>query len=145
MAKVRDILARKGTQVQTISQTATVLEATLCMNDHKIGGLVVTQEGRIVGIFTERDVLRRIVAEQRSPSQTRVQDVMTCDVLCCTPDMDLDEAARIMMDRRIRHLPVCGNEGQLLGLISIGDLNAHRASDQEAQIHILNDYLYSHV
>lgn len=145
MATVQDILARKGTQVHTFPATATVLDATLCMNEHRIGGLVITQESRIVGMFTERDVLRRVVAELRPPASTRVADVMTTDVICCTPETPLDEASRIMKDHRIRHLPVCGSDGRLLGLISIGDLNAYHSSDQEAYIHFLNEYLYSHV
>jgi CBS-domain-containing membrane protein len=68
--------------------------------------------------------------------------VMTRDVVCCPPEADIDEASRIMRDRRVRHLPVCDGDGSLLGVISIGDLNAYHASTQEAQIHFLNEYVY---
>jgi CBS domain-containing protein len=143
MPSVMDILADKGTDVYTISPSATVLEATHAMNDQKIGALVVKDSGgRVMGIFTERDVLRRVIAEEKSPNSVRVGEVMTRDLVCCPPETDLDEASRIMRDSRVRHLPVCDADGTLLGLVSIGDLNAYHASSQEAQIHFLSEYVY---
>ncbi len=142
MATVRDILRNKGTQVHTVPASATVLEATQQMNEAKIGAMVVTRDERVIGIFSERDVLRRVVAEQRALADTFVGDVMVKDVICCAPGTALDEASRIMKDCRIRHLPVCDNEGHLHGLISIGDLNAYHASDKETTIHYLNEYLF---
>lgn len=143
MGTVLDILSQKGSHVATIHASATVLEATTIMNDRKIGALVVRDDGgRLAGIFTERDVLRRVVAVERPPSTTLVREVMTTDVVCCTPDTDVDEASRIMRDRRVRHLPVCDDNAGLVGLISIGDLNAYHASTQEAEIHFLHDYVY---
>src|SRR4051812_22042428 len=131
MPTVMDILANKGSHVATIPSDATVLEATHVMNDRKIGALVVQDGNRVLGIFTERDVLRRVVAVERSPSATLVGEVMTKDVVCCPPDTEVDEASRIMRDRRIRHLPVCDDGTGLVGLVSIGDLNAYHASSQE--------------
>ena len=142
MPTVKDILVEKGSQVHRIAASATVLEATRAMNDQQIGALVVMDGPRIAGIFTERDVLRRVVAEERQPSQVSVGEVMTLNVVCCRPDTDIDEASRIMRDRRIRHLPVADESGHLLGMISIGDLNAFHASTQEAKIHFLSDYVY---
>ena len=143
MPSVMDIIADKGSHVYSISPVATVLEATHAMNDRKIGALVVKDSsGRVMGIFTERDVLRRVIAEEKSPKSVRVGEVMTRDVVCCPPEADIDEASRIMRDRRVRHLPVCDGDGSLLGVISIGDLNAYHASTQEAQIHFLNEYVY---
>ena len=142
MPTVLDILASKGSHVATIASTATVLEATMKMNERKIGALVVQDGDRVVGIFTERDVLRRVVAAEKPSRETRVGDVMTKDVVCCTPDTDIEDASRIMRDQRVRHLPVCADDGGLAGLISIGDLNAYFSSTQEAQIHFLNDYVY---
>ena len=115
------------------------------MNEHKIGALLVLQGGNMVGVFSERDILRRVVAEQRSPSETRVADVMTSEVICCTPQTDLDEARSAMKNRRIRHLPVVDEQGRLQGLISIGDLNAYQATTQEHHIHLLTEYLYGRV
>ena len=146
MATVHDVLAAKGATLHTVDAHITVLMATQLMNEHKIGAVVVTDQGRVAGIFTERDVLARVVAEQRLPSETRVGEVMTREVICCQPDTDLDEVSAIMKDRRIRHLPVCcGNDGKLLGLVSIGDVNAHYASNQAQTIHFLSEYVYGRV
>jgi CBS domain-containing protein len=146
MAKAGNILAEKGSKVWTIGKDATVLEAAVLMNDQRIGALVVTNgDGGIAGMFTERDVLRRVVGEQREPSTTRVEEVMTSEVICCTPETSMDEARGAMKNRRIRHLPVVDDGGRLLGLISIGDLNARLSADQEQTIHIMHEYLYGRV
>ena len=92
MPTVLDILATKGDHVHTISASATVLQATQVMNEQKIGALVVMDGKRVAGMFTERDVLRRVIAEERSPRQVRVGDVMTRDVVCCGPDTDIEDA-----------------------------------------------------
>jgi CBS domain-containing protein len=145
MATVRDILSEKGHHIQSIAAGASVLQATQLMNEHKIGALVVMENDRVAGIFTERDVLRRVIAEMRSAAQVTVGEVMTREVICVDPDTDLDEVSAIMKDRRIRHLPVCNSSGRLIGLISIGDVNAHYASHQQQTIHFLNDYIYGRV
>jgi len=145
MSTVREILTRKGPQVFTIGKAATVLEAALLMNEHKIGSLVVLEDGRVAGMFTERDVLRRVVGEEREPAKTLVADVMTTEVVCCTPETTIDEARGAMKNRRIRHLPVVDDMGRLLGMVSIGDLNAYQATTQEHTIHMMHEYLYGRV
>ncbi len=145
MAKVSDLLARKGSHVFTVGPEASVLQAALLMNEHRIGALVVVETGRVVGIFTERDVLQRVVAGQRDPSSTRVSEVMTTEVACCSPDTSLEEARGAMKNRRIRHLPVVDSELALRGLISIGDLNAQATAEQEHTIHLLQEYLHGRV
>jgi CBS domain-containing protein len=142
---VKSILADKGGQVWSVRPGASVLDAAMLMNDHKIGALVVLEGGRLVGIFTERDVLRRVVGEGRNPAATRVADVMTAELICCGPDTTLEEARGVMKNRRIRHLPVLDGEGRLMGLVSIGDLNARMEHAQEQHIHLLNEYLYGRV
>lgn len=142
MGTVREILARKGTQVWSIGKEAMVLDAALLMNEHRIGALVVLEEGRVAGMFTERDVLHRVVAEQRDPAQTRVGEIMTEEVICGTLETSIEEARGAMKNRRIRHLPLVDGDRRLLGLISIGDLNAHEATSQEQTIHLLQEYLY---
>jgi CBS domain-containing protein len=145
MAKVQDILQLKGSQILTMHPDAAVVDAAILMNDHKVGSVVVSDHGRIAGIFTERDVLRRVVAEKRDPSTTKIGEVMTRDVVCCDIDTPIEEARSVMKNRRIRHLPVVDSQQQLLGLVSIGDLNAYRLNGQEVHIHLLQEYLYQRV
>lgn len=142
MTTVRDILAIKGTKVYYVAAHESVLNATRLMNEAGIGSLVVTADDRVVGMFTERDVLRRVVGEEREPSSCTVGEVMTDRVACCHPDTAISDARSVMMHHRIRHLPVIEHDGQLQGLISIGDLNAHDADGREAQIFFLQEYLY---
>jgi CBS domain-containing protein len=142
MPTVQEILDVKGSQVHCVEPNITVLEATQRMNAQRIGALVVTDGGRVAGMFTERDVLRRIVAEQRDPAKVLVGDVMSTPVACCEPGMSIDDARGVMKNRRIRHLPVVSSSGELLGMISIGDLNAHEVNGQQTTIHMLHEYLY---
>lgn len=145
MSTVAEILTKKGSHVLSIGRQASVLDAATLMNEHKVGALVVIENGRVVGMFTERDVLRRVVGGQRDPAQTTVADVMTTEVVGCRPDTTIEEARGAMMTRRIRHLPVLDGDQRLVGLISIGDLNAHQAHSQEFTIHLLEEYLYGRV
>ena len=142
MPTVMDILAGKGSKIHSVGPQATVLEATRKMNAEKIGAMVIMDGSKVAGMFTERDVLRRVVAEERAPSETLVSEVMTSNVICVPPDTDIDEAGEIFLKKKIRHLPVCDAEGQLIGMISIGDLNAYHQTHQEQTIHFLNDYIY---
>lgn len=124
-----------------VAPNTTVLDAIRTMNDRRIGAVVVGRGGRMEGIFTERDVLRRVVAEQRDVSSLPVSAVMTKDVICCDPETSVEEASRTMRDQRIRHLPICDGEGHVVGLVSIGDVNAFHANVQDATIQLLNDYV----
>jgi CBS domain-containing protein len=142
MATVQDILATKGSKVQSIGPEASVLDAALLMNEHKIGCLVVRDSNRVVGMFSERDILRRIVAERRDPATVTVADAMSTAVICCRPHTSLDEARGVMMNRRIRHLPVVDEDGHLGGLISIGDLNAYQLHDHQSTIYVMEQYIY---
>ena len=143
MATVSDILkAKPNVTVLTTEKNETILAATQRMKDHSIGSLIVTDGGRLCGIFTERDVLRRVVVAQRNPAVTLVGEVMTSHVACCSLETSVDEVRSIMKTHRVRHLPVVNNDGELLGLISIGDLNAYLANDREVTMHFLNEYLH---
>ena len=145
MPTVQDVLAVKGTHVHSIAPSATVLVATQTMNAHKLGALLVMDSGRVAGIFTERDVLRRVVAEQRDPSTSTVGEVMTVEVVCCHPDDDIDEISTLMQQKRVRHVPVCDASGRIMGMVSIGDVNAFHATHQEAHINFLSEYIYGRV
>jgi CBS domain-containing protein len=128
--------------VFTIEPEATVQAAAELMNQHRIGCLLVCEGTRIHGILSERDILQRVVAARRDPSTTTVAEVMTVHVIFASPDMPIEQAQRIMMEKRIRHLPVVSNDGQLCGMISIGDLNAWEARSKDATIHWLQEYIY---
>ncbi len=145
MATVRDILAKKGNRVCSLGGETTVLHAAQYMTEHKIGAVLVLDGEHIAGMFSERDILQRVVAEGRDPAQTRVGEVMTVEVACCTADTTLEEARGAMKNRRIRHLPVVDGDERLLGVVSIGDLNAFQVAHQEQTIFLLNEYLYGRV
>lgn len=148
MPCVSDILANKEGYVFTIPPSAEVLEAVRKMNQRRIGALVVvdgeTYPGRVVGMFTERDVLRLVGALQDVTS-LRVGEVMTRDVVTVSPDADIEEVQEIMKSRRIRHLPVVDRDGVLVGLVSIGDLNAWAVEHQARQLAGMHDYIYGRV
>jgi CBS domain-containing protein len=145
MATVKEILAVKGAHVLSIGPEASVLDAAVLMNEHKVGSLVVLVGGQLIGIISERDILTRVVVPRLDPGQAAVRDVMTQEVVCCQLHTRLEEARGVLKNRRIRHLPVVDDAQRLLGLISIGDLNAHEANDQERTIHILQEYIHGRV
>jgi CBS domain-containing protein len=142
MASVNDILAGKGRHLITISAQATVYAAAVLMNERKIGSLLVLEDGQLAGILTERDILGRVVADQRDANTVSVEEAMTRDVVCCRPHTDVEEAKSVMKHRRIRHLPVMADEGEVVGLISIGDLNAYQVDHQERTIYQLQEYIH---
>ena len=142
MATVRDILSRKGTEVVSVPPTATVLEAARRMNERSIGGVVVLADGMLAGIFTERDVLRRVVVPERPPGGTTVAEVMTTPVTTCSSSTRIEECAALMTDRRIRHLPVVENDA-LVGIISIGDVVRAVVDSQQFVIKSLENYIMS--
>lgn len=145
MSTLSHILAGKPPIVHSVAPTDSVLAATQRMNRHKIGALLVMESGQIIGILTERDILQRVVAADKNPHQTRVAEVMTREVIFCDPDTATEEASSIMKTHRVRHLPVCDQDGRLLGMVSIGDLNARHANEQEITIHYLHEYVYGRV
>ena len=142
MPSVSNILANKGTHVQSVEPATTVLDAARLMNQQKIGCLVVMDGDRVVGMFSERDILRRVVVPRRDAAETTVGDVMTTEIVCCRPHTKLLEARGVMKNRRIRHLPVLDDDEKLCGMISIGDLNAFDMHEQESTIYIMEQYIY---
>ena len=141
MCTVREILSSKNPGVATIGPRESALDAAVAMNQQKVGSLMVLDGDRVVGIITERDLLQRVLAEQRDAAKTSVEDVMTTEILCCQLHTTIDEARSVMKDRRVRHLPVVDDEG-LHGVISIGDLNAYEAHSQEVTIHVMTEYIH---
>ena len=140
MATLGDLLATKGHEVLAVQPSDTVLQAANLMNERNIGG-VVPEVDRLAGIFTERDVLRRVVAVGLDPARTTVSQVMTTPVITCRPELSLEDCATLMTTRRVRHLPV-QQGSELTGLVTIGDLLAHKVSEQQATLEQMTQYLY---
>ncbi len=141
MPTAQDILAKRRRDVVIIGEEATVMEAAKIMSDQRIGSLVVSRGEKVVGIFTERDVLNRVVARHLDPLKTFVKDVMTTPVACCQPTTKLAECRSVMTAKRIRHLPVV-KENRLLGMISSGDILALEFGEQQQTIEYMHEYLY---
>ncbi len=141
MPTAQDILAKKRKNMAIIGEEATVMEAAKIMSDRHIGSLVVSRLEKVVGIFTERDVLNRVVAQHLDPTKTIVKDVMTTPVACCQPTTKLAECRSVMTEKRIRHLPVV-EDNRLAGMISSGDTLALEHGEQQRTIEYMYEYLY---
>lgn len=140
VSTVAEILQEKSGDVKKIDGDATVLDAVRAMVEANIGALLVTADGDIAGIFTERDYLRRMAVEGRRAEDTLVRDVMTSPLVYVTPETSVDESMALMTDRRIRHLPVADG-GAIVGMVSIGDLVKFQSKQQSFQIQYLTDYI----
>ena len=142
MSTVAELLEKKEQSLLSIEPTATVMDAANLMNEHRVGALLVVVGEKLEGIFTERDILRRIIGKRQDPDATTVGQVMTTEVACCKPDITVEAARLIFRDKRVRHLPVVDDEGHAVGVVSIGDVNAWAMDNQQAEIHYLQEYLY---
>ncbi len=140
MSRVADILGIKGAQVHAIDDDATVFDAVRRMVQYGIGALIVHGRDGIAGIFTERDHLRRVTLAGRDPRTTPVREVMTAELVIVEPHTTVADCMAMMTRERIRHLPVVRG-GELVGLVSIGDLVKHVASEREVEIRHLTDYI----
>src|ERR1035437_6933409 len=130
MHTVKELLREKGSEVWTIAPRVTVYEALELMAGKNIGALVAVEDGNVVGMFTERDYARKVILKGRSSKTTTVSELMVTDVLYVSPDDTIENCMALMTDKRLRHLPVMDN-GQLAGLISIGDIVRVIISDRE--------------
>ena len=143
MDTVRDILQLKGHTIYTISPETSVYEALETLENKNLGALVVVEDdGKLDGIFTERDYARKIILKGRSSKDTRVQDIMTDDPIFVTPDTKIEECMQLMTNKFIRHLPVLEND-QLVGIISIGDLVKYIINQKDFIIQNLEHYITS--
>jgi len=143
VAAVSKILEQKGTEVIRIDGDATVLEAVQAMVHANVGALLVTgaDVNAVEGIFTERDYLRRVAVQGLTERGTTVREVMTTPVVVITPDTSVEEAMALMTDRRIRHVPVVDDGGDLAGMVSIGDLVRLQSEEQSFQVRYLTEYI----
>jgi CBS domain-containing protein len=140
MPTVQDILSHKGNDVASVQRERSVIEAAREMNRLRIGSLVVVEGSKVVGIFTERDILVRVVAEGRDPNRLTVGQVMTAPVVCCTPETEISECKSIVTTRRIRHIPVIAN-GELVGIVTSGDIMARESIEKEVTIESMREYI----
>ena len=142
MAAVAKILEQKGRDVIRIDGDATVLEAVQAMVDANVGALLVTGSdvNDVQGIFTERGYLRRVAVQGLTERDTQVRDVMTAPLVVITPETEVEEAMALMTDRRIRHVPVVA-DGNVVGMISIGDLVRLQSEEQSFQVRYLTEYI----
>ena len=141
-APISAILDRKGRNVFSVLPTISVAEAVAEMNRHRVGSVLVIDEGRLVGIFTERDVLRRVVGAGVDPKTSVVADVMTPGVITISPEATIEETMVLFTEKRCRHLPVVEG-GQLVGTISIGDVTRWIADANKAEAEHLKNYITS--
>lgn len=140
MSKVSQILRLKGNTIWFVAPQATVLGALQLMAEKDIGALLVMEDELVVGIFSERDYARKVVLHRKASNDTPVQDVMTERVIYIEPDQDIQECMAVMTDKHIRHLPVMEN-GELLGVISIGDVVKAIIAEQGFVIEQLVNYI----
>jgi CBS domain-containing protein len=143
MGKVRDILRTKGSIVFSVSPDVTIYDAIAIMADKNVGGLLVTENDKPVGIFTERDYARKVALKEKSSRNTLIKEVMTSKLVTITSDHTVEQCMELMTSRHIRHLPVVDN-GNLCGLISIGDVVRFVIQEQQEIIDQLEHYITGH-
>jgi CBS domain-containing protein len=137
---VSALIERKGSVVHAVASTITITDAVAEMNKHRIGSILVLDGGEIVGIFTERDVLLRVVGAGVDPKATRLADVMSRNVQTIPSSTTVDQTMALFAERQCRHIPVVDN-GQLKGLISIGDISRWVADVSRAEADHLKNYI----
>ena len=141
-SKVSELLEEKGGGVVTIGINDTVYDGLVTLSKKDIGALVVVdQNGKLAGIFSERDYARKVVLMGKTSRETKVGDMMSKEISVIRPENTIQECLHIMTKKKVRHLPVIRNQ-ELIGIISIGDAVNRVISDQEATIHDLEDYIY---
>jgi CBS domain-containing protein len=144
MNQLTEILAEKGDAVLRVEADASVLDAVRRMVDSNVGSLLVTDEGRDIGIVTERDYLRRVTLEGRDERDTPVRQIISSPLVVATPQTTVEECMALMTDRRIRHVPVVAPDGEVVGLVSIGDLVKFRSRQQSFELQYLTEYINAH-
>ena len=140
MKTVQQILEIKGTQVWSIAPDSTVFAALKLMGEKEVGALAVLENGRLVGIISERDYARKVILKGRTSRDTFVCEIMSTAVICTQPEQTVEQCMQVMTEKRIRHLPVVEEE-QLVGIISMGDLVKAVIAEQQFMIEQLESYI----
>ena len=142
MRTVRQLLEAKAPEIYAIAPDAPVIEAIRLMAEKRIGALLVMDGARLLGILSERDYARKIVLQGRSSSDTPVSTIMTADVITVRPDDTAEHCMQVVTEQRIRHLPVL-RAGEVIGVVSIGDLVKAVIEDQQVELAQLQRYIAS--
>ena len=137
---VGQVLRSKGTGYWSVAPSTTVYEALEIMADKNVGALLVLEDGKLLGVFSERDYARKVILKGKASKKTAVQELMTSPPICIGPEQSIHECMVLMTKNRIRHVPVMDQRG-LIGLVSIGDVVNSIISDQEAVIEELESYI----
>lgn len=141
MKSLKQLLDEKRRGLISVAPADTVLEALKLMAEHDIGALLVMDQGKPVGIFSERDYARKVVLQGKSSKDTPIREVMSDKVIYVTLSQSVEDCMAIMTDRRVRHLPVLGTEGEVAGFVSIGDMVKETISEQKFVIEQLEHYI----
>ncbi len=138
MAPVSILLGNR--EVFHVEADEFVIDVVRTMVEHNVGAVAVLRHGELAGLFTERDLMKRVVHESRDPRTTSVADVMTRDLVTVAPDRSLEDCLALMRERGFRHLPVCQGK-QLRGLISLRDLLAHAVVEKDGEVQMMRAYI----
>lgn len=140
MKLIKEILEGKGSQVWSVAPDASVLDALKLMAEKELGALLVMEDGKLVGIISERDYARKVILKGRSSTETLVKQIMAKRVIYTQLDQTVDECMAIMTDKRVRHLPVM-SDGQVVGIVSVGDLVKSIIAHQQFVIEQLERFI----
>ncbi len=143
MTTLKMLLDGKGHDVWSVHPDDTVLDAIKVLAEKNIGALIVIEDDKPVGIFTERDYARNVFLKGKSSPETPVRDIMVSPVICVSPDKTVDECMAVMTVRRFRHLPVIDGD-ELVGMVSIGDLVKSVIAEQKFTIEQMEHYIHSY-
>jgi CBS domain-containing protein len=138
---IEAILNQKSGEVWSIAPDATVFEAVSLMAEKNVGALLVVEDGRLVGIISERDYTRKVMLRGKRSRETQVREIMSTELTTVPPRESVDDCLRFMTEKRVRHLPVVNGNGEIRGVISIGDLVKHVISVQSATLDQLERYI----
>jgi CBS domain-containing protein len=138
--KIGALIEKKGARVWSLAPTATIYDALTMMAEKGVGALLIVDEGKLLGILSERDYARKVLLKGRSEKETAVTEIMSSPVVSVHPSQTVEECMHIVTDRRIRHLPVM-EDGRIVGIVSIGDLVNWVITAQRETIHHLEAYI----
>jgi len=140
MLSVRQMLSEKGSAVVSITPDTSVFDALKIMNEKNIGAVLVMEDEKLVGIFSERDYARKVILAGRSSKTTKVKELMTCKVYCIDPSRTIQDVMELMNEHRFRHVPVMESE-KVIGVLSSGDVMRGVVAEQKNTIESLESYL----